>query len=598
MNREIILHPFVVCVSGKASAALYDLHKRRLLPVSSSIAKRITDKDAADYCHSDADLASDELNAREYRGLFEDLLAHDYARVRNPHLLLKKFNTDYDRNYPHSLQSVSIEPPGQPQSYPFETTLRETLEIHGCSRISIHLWPGLPQLWREQITQFVDETGVKPTICIDAMNLDAETAEFLKELGTHVDIHHDGRFSTTFASLICSTNCRHNLVDKREKGASTADLDCSKDQYVLLNRGNPYSGNLHIDRNGAVYLHWRTQNVSLGQLVSSTGISDIVRSDNTRSAWSITKDDTPYCSDCELRYCCTNPPRIETRDRKLFPIRPKNCSHQEESLFAVARRNEAKSGTKDSFTRLFSVSGFDFLARPEDEHELLAYRSILIENIKRMRDVMNLSQVSDYNVQYFFDKSTRDNHFSANSRLTEDNSSQTIRSNQPCHLHEISHALLAVHPVVPCFFVGEATASMFGLALRNDEGGNLGLKTASDLIGPVWPWLDPRASGGASSFEGITDIFDVSRAYRTAASRKLMPLRDCFFIGSPRYAPPYMYEYGGAFFRFLLETYGCERFKDFYLSGQTVDDLERVYGQSIENLETEHSRQLFEESVE
>lgn len=417
--------------------------------------------------------------------------------------------------------------------------------------------------------------------------------------------------SASVKSLAKRDNVKVLLEDGERRLESMADLITNPYLFNKKKREHILAGQLYINSQEEVFLHRRGA-LPLAQGADHQEIGSIITSPGILNSWRTNIDKHRLCGDCEFRYACP-----------LIHYSPYLASSNTDIERCKYDPGSGEWDINDELPDLVEIyrcesKYFDINIygnkRSVNRRSMSNYIDNVVDRfIEEIAPDMILKEKVGY---HYFGPLMSDDSLNPDWYALISNSlagkikngllrGPQIISSYACHTHEILHALLAGINNAPKFFVSESCATIWGClrsiehqsseyptsktksaSLRgrvatNGETEHLarGIIQCDAISGDiVYPVKIER-----SEVHLITNLY-CSLAKPTPTLEELWGITD---IADVKY---FLYEFGGSFFRWLIDTYGPSKFRDFYSGDQSIASLGIIYDATLEVLESQWAR--------
>ncbi len=372
---------------------------------------------------------------------------------------------------------------------------------------------------------------------------------------------------------------------------------------------------LYLDKEGIVYPCIHDTGIKLGN-IHDKSIRDIVYSKEVNQLWTLTKDHIEKCKDCEYRYACMNTRtfRQSLEDRTSAPA---NCPYDpiegkwlniDQSISSIKLKDVSE---QNQAQLLFNESRYFRIISHQQRPFPTEYTSILDSVIDEAIQRLGINEWTQ-KINYYFYPSTEAMRAEINPGIDISGEMEVIHQVGkrhiyqistvfPCHTHEILHAVFHSLNAYGNLFVKEGCATTLGFT-RGSEA-DLNIDKVADLFKSnlVTRMLDKNGtevkeqnnlmmirdeigliSGPLRHYKIVHEI-----AAWVLKMRNMAIDMTAVFNINQKFFTEWIYEVGGSFFLYLLDTYGTQKFCDFYKSAQSPAHFECHFGKSIHDAEIE-----------
>ena len=202
----------------------------------------------------------------------------------------------------------------------------------GCKFLEIRIYNALCNSDLKRILYFVVKSGLvsvdiflkySDSIDFDLLKREWESCGKIGNIVLHSAIHEaiifespSGRVYTTKERVSSDNHC--GVISKDLFSINIQTINESKNFNSCLNR------KISIDQYGSIK-NCPSMKVSYGN-ICDVEISDVIRNNDFKEYWDVTKDHISVCKDCEFRYVCTDC-RAFTEDPDDIYSKPLKCGY-------------------------------------------------------------------------------------------------------------------------------------------------------------------------------------------------------------------------------------------------------------------------------
>lgn len=602
-----VLEPFVVLVKGACQAALYDLHRKRILPIPAATAyvvEQCRDRSVAVMLEGieleNREMAQEYLRDLKEMGFGREHDSEDLAHFAPFHDAWPDYKMD--RLYFLSLD-LHLQPGVKDGSVCWEDLLRVARHRYGGRQVTMFVTG--EEECRETELSVVETAATLGFHHVEVVFPNAEVGPAWEEAVTRLGVRVAFTLNPDPHLPVVGRLHQKKVHVRFSPFAAPAFITsdsflCDHESFRRLRNVSVHCNSLHITASGAVFPWVLEKHQLIGYVRDGNSLRQLMQSDSLRRAWSFTKDSVEQCRDCEFRYACPQSPTLRKVPEKLGAP-PINCTYDpyraewqpqtEPRLFAQAIRSDRLACS----TRYFDI--YDQEQRPFPS----GYGEMLDRVVDAARQQLGLDEPTSRLAYFFYPTQEElareirgrcESHVSGITVLGHGDDVE-IHSSYPCHVHEVLHALFMPLNHSPAFFVSEACATIFGRCWGTEED----LAMSSLLLAPDMRVLDRHGNEIADlpSFIYDTDGLllgalrrgDVHDVTRHLVAEQSVDVHLWAWLESQNAAelPGYFYDVGGSFFAWLVEARGKQRFLRFYRSKQSLRHIEGHYGCTVTELQ-------------
>lgn len=333
-NQYIRLFSDCVPVKGALKSAIYDLTAEELVFFPSEYFDLISDIEGK----KNEDLNDFILQTTEpekYYDIIEFLFAYEFAMLTEKPERFPKIEDVWE--IPNRIQNAIID---------FDTELHDMdkiaheLDVLGCRYVQMRFFSTSISFLdlKQSIEKFMHTSvqGIELFLCYNPALKDADYIRLLVDIPiiSNLIIHSSPKNNTVSIeehSVLLSQKSIEYITQKIDSESHCGVINLknlSIPRTAVFFENKHYNGCLNrkisVDKNG-----WIKNCPSMSQnygSIKSDSLINTINDDEFTSWWNINKDQIKTCSDCELRYICSDC-RVYTEDNSIKNTKPLKCGY-------------------------------------------------------------------------------------------------------------------------------------------------------------------------------------------------------------------------------------------------------------------------------